>query len=240
MASHHPLACQHLPFQQALNPIDQYSPAGTYRQVLALKGETGAPCLWAKEGLHFLQHWLLRRCRGDLAWCWRPSTPSPSLPSWPRAHTRQAGLTMKEKPCIMEVPSTRKCLSSGMSVTLRLMLAGPAACAPTGSSSHSSSSTKPFQENGLEHQGTQGQPGSHRPGCMPTTYHKSSLSLRMVSLHPCLLLGQAESSTAGTNFAQTMTQEMGRAHAGSRKDRVVSLDTKAARAIAAWPPISRE
>lgn len=126
----------------------------------------------------------------------------------------------------MEVPSTWKYLSGGMLVTLRLMLAGPAACVPTGSSTHSSSSTKPFEESGLEHQGTQGQPGSHRPGCMPSTNRKSALSLRMVSLHPCLLPWQVESSMAGTNFTRTMTQETGRAHAGSRRDRVVSLDTK--------------
>lgn len=49
-----PLACQHLPFQQALSPIDQHGPAGAYRQALAFKGEAGAPCPWAKERLYFL------------------------------------------------------------------------------------------------------------------------------------------------------------------------------------------
>lgn len=66
---------------------------------------------------------------------------------------------MKEKPCFMEVPSTRKCLPGGMLVTVRLTLTGPAACVPKGSSSHSSFSTKSFWDTGLEHHGTQGQPG---------------------------------------------------------------------------------
>lgn len=59
----------------------------------------------------------------------------------------------------MEVPSIRKCLPGGMLVTVRLMLAVPADCVPKGSSSHSSSSMKPFRDIGLERPGTQGQPG---------------------------------------------------------------------------------
>lgn len=152
----HPLSHWHLPFQQALSPIDQHSPAGANRQALAFKGEAGTPCPWTKEGLYCCQHRFLRGHGGGLAWSRRHSTLDSSLPelhSWPRAQTRKSGLTMKEKPRSMEVPSTRKCLPSGMLVTVRLTLAGPASCVPKGSSSHSSSSTKSFRGTWLGHQG---------------------------------------------------------------------------------------
>lgn len=54
----------------------------------------------------------------------------------------------------MEVPSTQKCLPLGMLVTVRLMLAGPAACVLKGFSSHSSSSTKSFRGTGLGDRGS--------------------------------------------------------------------------------------
>lgn len=60
---------------------------------------------------------------------------------------------MKEKPCSVEVPSTRKCLPGDMLLTVRLILAGPASCISKGSTSHSSSSTKSFWNTGLGHRG---------------------------------------------------------------------------------------
>lgn len=197
MASH-PLACQHVPFQQALSPIDQHSPIGAHGQALAFKGEAGAPCPWAKEGLYFFQHWLLRGYGGGLAWYRRPSTPSPSLPilpSWPRAQTRQGGLTTKEKPCSMEVPSIQKWLPAGMFVTVRLMLAGPAVWVPKGSSSHSSSSTKSFQDTGLEHREVKVSQGSHRPGACPP--HIIGSSEREGGLSPSMPSSRAGSIWQG-------------------------------------------
>lgn len=94
---------------------------------------------------------------------------------------------MKEKPCSSEVPFIRKCLPGGMLVTVRLMLASPAACAPKGSSSHSSSSTKPFQDSGLEHRGTQGQPGVTQAWLHAQHKSQAPLSPRVASLHPAFL-----------------------------------------------------
>lgn len=143
-------------FQWALSPIDQHSLAGANRQASAFKGEAGTSCPRAKEGPDCCQHWLLRGHGDGLAWNRRPSPPNPSLPklpTCPRTHTRQGDLTMKEKPPSMEVPSTRKCLPSGILVTVRLTLAGPATCVLKGSSSHSKSSMKSFRGSRLGRQG---------------------------------------------------------------------------------------
>lgn len=143
-------------FQWALSPIDQHSLAGANRQASAFKGEAGTSCPRAKEGSDCCQHWLLRGHGDGLAWNRRPSPPNPSLPelpTCPRTHTRQGDLTMKQKPPSMEVPSTRKCLPSGILVTMRLTLAGPATCVLKGSSSHSKSSMKSFRGSRLGRQG---------------------------------------------------------------------------------------
>lgn len=62
----------------------------------------------------------------------------------------------------------------------------------------------------------------------------SSMSLRIVSLYPHLYPGLAGSGGAGTSFA--MTQQIGRAYAGSKMGRdVVSPDPKQPEAVQLAP-----
>ena len=68
--------------------------------------------------------------------------------------------------------------------------------------------------------------GSHRPSGLPTTNHRSPLSLKIASTYPCLNPRSIGTVGAGTSLA--ITQQTGKAHAGSERDRDVTPDTKQA------------
>lgn len=68
--------------------------------------------------------------------------------------------------------------------------------------------------------------GSHRPTGLPTTNHRSPLSLKISSIYPCLNPGSTGTVGAGTSLA--ITQQTGKAHAGSERNRGVTPDTKQA------------
>lgn len=138
---------------------------------------------------------------------------------------------MKEKPCRVEVPYTLKCLPGGMLVTVRLMLAGPDACVPKGSSSHSNSSTKSFWNTGLEHWGTQGQPGVTQPWLH--AHHKS------VSSEP----GNGLSTHAFLQCRQDLVHEpIGHMQVQERTDmspQTQSSQSHCSLPHTSWPSISR-
>ena len=68
--------------------------------------------------------------------------------------------------------------------------------------------------------------GSHRPTGLPTTNHRSPLSLKIASIYPCLNPGSTGTVGAGTSLA--ITQQTDKAHAGSERNRGVTPDTNQA------------
>lgn len=66
----------------------------------------------------------------------------------------------------------------------------------------------------------------YRPSCMSATSHRAPLSQRMAFLHPCLPPGKEGSGGAEINLGWSMSEQTGRAHENSKRDRDISRDTK--------------